>query len=569
MSEQASLDRAYGSWTKGPGEENFPVASVLIDRDKRPVVAAYYAFARTADDIADDPALDEAAKIDGLESLRAGLHDADTAPAARLRALLTAKAIPLAVAEDLLTAFLRDARGESCRTWDDLMAYCRYSAMPVGRFLLALHREDSASQAAADALCAALQVLNHLQDCKDDHILLDRCYIPTAWLAQEGLEPSILGATHGTPGLRRVLNRCLDGVERLLTQADALPDAVRNRGLRWQARVTLALAYRLLAKLRQDDPLAAPVKLSPWDWVAATGRSLRRGPVAAAPVSVETQDRLAVTALVTESGSSFAPAMRLLRPSRRHACYALYAFCRTVDDIADGPAPLEAKRARLLSWRGLLTGTLAQAPDDPVARSILRARDRFELPLDSLLAVVDGVLMDVGAPLQAPAPGLYKLYVNRVAGAVGVLILAILGQRGQAARNLALTLGEAMQTTNILRDIAEDSSMGRLYVPQDVLEAEGILSTDPAAVVQNPALPSVRRSLARRARAGFLQARDDLAALPKRPLMVALMLVAYENLLQRLEQQGWDNLTRPKSPNSLTRVMLLLKAMGLSRFRAG
>ncbi|HSK39266.1 MAG TPA: squalene/phytoene synthase family protein, partial [Arenibaculum sp.] len=158
---------------KDASGENFPVASRLLPRHLRPHVEAYYGFVRLADDIADDPDLDTDVKLGHLDALERALmrgegNAAYLAPALQLRASFALNGLPDSYARHLLQAFRRDSRNERCRTWGDLMVYCRYSAVPVGRYLLALHGEGPHATAASDALCVALQILNHLQDAHDD-----------------------------------------------------------------------------------------------------------------------------------------------------------------------------------------------------------------------------------------------------------------------------------------------------------------------------------------------------------------------------------------------------------------
>ncbi|MEQ9330103.1 squalene/phytoene synthase family protein [Thalassobaculum sp.] len=249
---------------KGADDENFPVGSLLIDARLRPTVRAFYAVARAADDVADDPGLAPQDKLLRLGAFRQALEGRTDAPAvaARARRALTAAGVPVAHALRLLDAFERDAVTGRCDGWDDLMGYCAASAAPVGRFLLDLHGEDAACVPASDALCAALQVINHLQDCRDDYRSLDRVYLPADWLAAEAATVDQLAADAAGPGLRRVLDRCLDRVDGLLAAARSLPLALRSTRLALEAAAILRLAEVLSAALKTRDPLAGPVRLS-------------------------------------------------------------------------------------------------------------------------------------------------------------------------------------------------------------------------------------------------------------------------------------------------------------------
>lgn len=258
------------------------MASRLLSTATRAQVMAFYRFARTADDIADAPNLTADSKILRLDALEEALMGRDDgaemgAPARDLRHAVNGDETLLAQAAQLLQAFRRDAVVDHCRDWGDLMMYCQFSAAPVGRFLLQLHGESPTAFGASDSLCAALQVLNHLQDCADDLGTLGRVYIPRAWLRGAGLTHDVLIEETTSPQLRQVFDIALDHVDGLIDMARPLPSRIRNRRLRLQAAITLAVAERLSARLRQDDPLAHKVKLSPPEYAAAVISGLWRG----------------------------------------------------------------------------------------------------------------------------------------------------------------------------------------------------------------------------------------------------------------------------------------------------
>ncbi len=264
--------------------ENFPVGSFLIEPALRPVVATYYRFARAADDIADDPAIEPHEKIRRLETLDAiltGKSEDQRDPAAllalALREEFSSRRLTIEHATYLLQAFRADATNRPCRSWSDLLAYCRYSAAPVGRFLLELHGEARTTWTSGDALCAALQILNHLQDCQKDWRDLQRLYIPKDWLDQGKLTPDALLETRASPALRAVFNQVLDGVDRLHATASALPRQIADRRLRMEATAILALSRRLARRLRRRDPLAGRVSITNVDKLIALLYGALRG----------------------------------------------------------------------------------------------------------------------------------------------------------------------------------------------------------------------------------------------------------------------------------------------------
>lgn len=275
MSDVAEVEAWSG---KDRGDENFPVGSWLIAKPLRAHVHAFYTFARNADDIADSPAFapdEKIARLDRMEDVLLGRADTGSSSASRLRASLAATGVTPRHSCDLLVAFRRDATKLRYETWDELADYCRYSANPVGRHVLALHGESDATFAPSDALCTALQVLNHLQDCARDLSDLDRCYLPRDLLAYHGAGIEDLRQPAASPGLRRVFDDLLIRCQALNDAATALPRCVRSRRLRLETAVIVGLSRRLTAHLRRDDPLAMRVKLSKSDAAAGMLAALR------------------------------------------------------------------------------------------------------------------------------------------------------------------------------------------------------------------------------------------------------------------------------------------------------
>ena len=270
----ASVETPSG---KGKGDENFPVGSRLIRPALRPHVHAFYDFARQADDIADSATLsaaDKVARLDVMGRVLTG-EAADGSPSAtRLRGSLAETRVTPQHSLELLRAFRLDATKLRYASWEELLDYCRYSAMPVGRHVLDLHGERADTYPPSDALCAALQVLNHLQDCAGDLATLDRCYVPLDMLAAVGLDVDAVRAPSASAGFRQVLDRLLDETGRLNRQGAALPRQVRDRRLRVETAVIVGLAKRLTRRLRRHDPLAARVKLRRSDVVGSVVQAL-------------------------------------------------------------------------------------------------------------------------------------------------------------------------------------------------------------------------------------------------------------------------------------------------------
>lgn len=259
---------------KGASDENFPVGSFLLPKGLRPHVAAFYAFARAIDDIADDAALERSEKIRRLKAFDAALcgrpgYGPEFAKAHVLRESMQATNVPTVHGSDLVAAFVQDCEKLRYHSWDELLDYCRKSANPVGRYLLDLHGEDKSGYRYSDALCTVLQIVNHLQDCADDKRALDRVYIIETWLVEEGGDVADIDGGCSSPALRRVMDRMLDGCEALMIDARRLPFALKSRRLAMESAVIIRLADRLIALLRSGDPVAARVALKKSDFAVA------------------------------------------------------------------------------------------------------------------------------------------------------------------------------------------------------------------------------------------------------------------------------------------------------------
>lgn len=251
---------------KDAAYENFPVGSWLLPAKLRPHVAVYYAFARAIDDIADSPNLapeEKIARLDAFEQGVLGRTSKEVAPvkAEAMRRTLARTQISPRHCTDLIAAFKQDALKARYADWDEVMGYCLKSAAPVGRFLVDLHGGSAGGHGPADALCNALQVINHLQDCGDDYRTLDRVYLPLEWIEAEGAALADLGQPALTPALRRVLDRCLNRVDALLRDARALPAGLASRRLAMESAAIIDIALALAERLRRQDPLARRVAL--------------------------------------------------------------------------------------------------------------------------------------------------------------------------------------------------------------------------------------------------------------------------------------------------------------------
>lgn len=253
---------------KTAADENFPVASLLIKKELRPLVKHYYNLARLADDIADNPRLkprEKLLQLNDLEDIFLNLKKTRRKKwqaAVILHEDFVKEQLDFSLVTDLFTAFRRDAENFRYQTWAQLTDYCRYSAVPVGRFMLAIHNENPATYLPAAALCTVLQIVNHIQDIKYDCLQLDRIYLPAEMMKEFGVAKKDLGAAHETPQLRRLINFILGQMRGLLKEAALLPQILQSRRLKTEVCVILSLTNIMIKKIEKGDVLEKDIRFS-------------------------------------------------------------------------------------------------------------------------------------------------------------------------------------------------------------------------------------------------------------------------------------------------------------------
>lgn len=262
---------------------------------------------------------------------------------------------------------------------------------------------------------------------------------------------------------------------------------------------------------------------------------------------------------VEAAGTSFYWAMRLLPRDRRNGMYAVYAFCREVDDIADGELSVDAKVAALATWREEIEALYAGRPRHLVARALREPTQRYHLRRQDFLAVIDGMEMDARQDIRAPELATLDLYCACVASAVGHLSVHVFGDASAAAHAVAESLGRALQLTNILRDLDEDAARGRLYLPREILDRHGVRDFCPPAVLRHPALPAVCRDVAAIAEDHFRDAACAMLRCSRRAMRPAAVMAAiYSTTLSELLRSGWcDPTARVSLPKPLKLWLVL------------
>ena len=492
--------------------------------------------------------------IDALEATLFGRSEAE-AEALPLRAALAARGLGARHALDLLQAFRRDVTKNRTRDFADLIDYCTYSAMPVGRFVLDVHGEDEALWPLSDAICAGLQINNHLQDCAADYRQLDRVYVPLEDLAAHGIGPEALAAPRASPALRACLRGLAGRTRALLDEGATLPEMIADPRLGLEIAVIVRLAKRINDLLLERDPLSENVHLS--KAAAARDHARRRlrridRPVAAlsiGPPKCRGGVSMALLANATAkpaapaAGSSFYMAMRILPRPQRLAMFEVYAFCRAVDDIADDTlGPRQLRLEQLARWRSDIGALYAGAAASRTGRSRrVPSRSSISPRLISWPSSTAWKWMS-SSDITAPDWATLDLYCDRVASAVGRLSVRIFGiesERGTAARPPPRPRPSAHQYSARYRrgcrarpplSAARSPACGR---------HRGDASRRRCSTIPASAKPAWQ--VAERAHGHFAAAAAIMARCPRSVVRAPrLMAEAYRLILARLEAQGWS-----------------------------
>ncbi len=565
--------------------ENFPVASRLLPARVRPHVAAVYAFARGADDVADGAgrADERLARLEEWEerllAARRGIAESDVFRA--LSDTMRRFDLPLRPFQDLLSAFRQDVTVTRYPDYEALRDYCRRSANPVGRVVLMLHGiRDAEALRASDAICTALQIANHLQDVRGD---AERgvVYMPQDEMERFAVSEGDLTRDAATPPLRAFLVFQIRRTKRLFREG--LPLLYRTRG---------ALGRELRAIWRGGIAALDAISRAGWNVCAGSPTLNRRDRAALFLAALRPVYRLESLVdrraeeelrrrycrwLIRASRSNFSLPFLALPADRRRALMAVYAYCRIADDIADAPGEetdrkraslrfertcggraderreeTDRKKISLRAWREALAGLREADPPHPIIGELAWAARKYDLPPEHLQAVCDGVAMDLeeeGSRFE----GLAELenYCDKVASAVGLACLGIFGAKSESAKHYATCLGRALQMTNILRDVWEDAARGRCYIPQDEMEKYGVTASDLASGRHTPEVVRLLRLQARRAR-GYYERADAALREGERGALFPARLMAriYQRLLRKMEADHFRHTDyRPSVPS--------------------
>ncbi|MFZ3215085.1 MAG: squalene synthase HpnC [Candidatus Acidiferrales bacterium] len=600
----------YTRWLATHHYENFNVVSWLLPLHLHQHFYNVYAYCRWSDDLGDEVASPARALqlLDAWEVELRLIYTEGARPAhpvlIALRETILAKDIPLQPFSDLLCAFRQDQTVRRYSTWEEMLDYCVYSANPVGRLVLYLcGYRDEPRQRLSDFTCTALQLANFWQDVSRD-LEKGRIYIPLEVLAAHGLNESDIVNKRFDARYVALMAALIARTRELFRAGRPLAQTVQpflRVDLDMFSRGGLAILDAIEAS--GYNTLAVRPSLGKWTQaslllraLAASAFSRQEKPQSVAPVAVPgprpvshesadaaPDDRTArftgysdlvrvsyaeCNRIARASRSSFYFAFFGLRKEKRNALCALYAFMRLIDDASDEPGDLESKRQALARWRGLLDQAIAGRTDGhAVLPALADTLARFQIPTRYFHDLILGAEMDLTDATYATFDRLSE-YCYRVAGTVGLTCLHVFGFSDPKAPDLAERLGLAFQLTNIIRDVASDYAMGRIYLPQEDLDRFGIRAEE----LKGPVTPRLQELLAFEADRAWQMYQEGAPLVarvnPDSRATLGALVRTYSSLLARIEERDFDVFSSRISLSGAEKIQYLLTA-GLAVRRAG
>ncbi|HXN24167.1 MAG TPA: squalene synthase HpnC [Candidatus Dormibacteraeota bacterium] len=558
----------YTRWLAINHYENFNVVSWLLPRRLHQHFCDVYAYCRWADDLGDevrDPAR-ALELLDWWDGELVACYDGHPAHAVFVALAETIRAcdIPIEPFRDLLVAFRQDQTVKRYATWGEVLGYCRYSAEPVGRLVLYLcGYRDAERQRFSDDTCTALQLANFWQDVSRD-LEKGRIYIPLDALAAHGLTESEIVTRQFDERYIALMKDLLARTRELFASGFALAQTLDSslridiemfsRGGLAVLRAIEAIGYNTL----QQRPAIGRIAQMRLLGRALASRLLLRGPKNQTGPVVPTTTESAASpgalarsysechGVVRAAASNFYYAFYLLPSAKRDALAALYAFMRLVDDVADEAGDVASKQRGLARWRAALEAAVTGSGggEHPVLPALVDTLGKYKIPARYLHDLISGAEMDLTVSSYATFDRLRE-YCYRVAGTVGLNCVHVFGFREARALDLAEKLGLAFQLTNIIRDVASDYAIGRVYLPEEDLRRFGVLPEELAGKAITPALRELLRFEADRAW-HFYREGAELISLVEPESRAALwgLVRTYSTLLGRIEARGYDVVSR-------------------------
>lgn len=529
--------------------ENFMVASLLLPRKIRQKVIALYDVARHMDDIADEGELGRAQRMEQLTHIKQVLEngDQDAMPAwcVPFYQMAMRGEVDIRHGLALLHAFMQDVETSRYKSYAELWDYCMYSAAPVGRAMIELHEEWHADIEASDALCNALQMLNHIQDIKSDYLERSRVYIPREWYDND----AALAENSMEPALRQAVDKLLDEVDRLLKQGEDLFPTLQSWRFRKEIEIIHLFAMTLSKRLRSGDVLSSKVKLKKSEKLRLIFKGLMQKKARG-----NDKDGAAMS-LAMKSKSSFLMPLLRMSGERRRAMLVFYGFCRAIDDAVDDAPDIETGKAQVAFWQQEVgrvydqtvpSGNKAQAyAQHPVTRALAPVVKRYGIERYILDEMIHGQAMDLCHVSGEMSEEMLDLYCYRVASCVGLGSICIFGYTHPQTEQFAIHMGKHLQLINIMRDVREDAQRDRIYLPCEWLADEGLDGVRSQDIVEySPqmaqSLQKIGARMADSAQEHYDEALQHLHKEDKAMMHPALMMQnVYAEYYRKLRTQQW------------------------------
>ncbi len=515
----------------------------MLPKQARKAIRALYRFARSADEIADDFNMPRDERKMLLQQLHATLKEGKVSEMPYFardyyRACFDGK-MNIKHGLGLIEAFIQDTEKSRYESWDDTLAYCRKSASTIGRMVLEATGNFSADIAASDKLCMILQLINHLQDLKKDYINLNRIYFSVNFFPNTHELDADSESESVTNGKREILLR----LKNMLESTKPLIGSISGFRIRAEIATIYKVAQRLIEKLDKANILERRVELTKLEKIkCAISGSFWAFRLTGPKVGKPSKQ------LAMKSRSSFLRPLLKLDFDRRKTMLCFYSYCRLVDDAADDVLDKQAAAEKLKFWRAEVENIYSDDtlvfPSHPVTSELALYINKYGIEKEHLLEIINGQQMDVNDEMVKPALEKLELYCYRVASAVGLVSVQIFGytkNRKEKIQRFAINLGKALQITNIIRDVRQDAGMGRIYIPQELLENYHLADITPHEIFTDYArleidLEPALKDLSEMAETYYRKASKALPRKERKNMRAAiLMMRIYKKYLEKME----------------------------------
>jgi phytoene/squalene synthetase len=468
-------------------KENFPVASLLIPAKARASILALYKFARFADEISDNAKLSNEDRKTKLKKIYTALQSGKISempyPVRDYYRACENGQMGLKHGLALLEAFIQDTEKKQYASWDETLFYCQRSAATIGRSVLEATAEFGGDIESSDKICAVLQLINHLQDIKEDYLHDNRVYFDAS-LIPDHLE---IGQEKESDSITKGKLEIISRLREILNSSSGLVKQLGSFRIRAEIATIYKIAEALLDKLSQNDILSETR-------VELTSKEKKKALLKGFLWALKTirLSKYSAAKIAFRSKSSFVKPLLKLNRQRRKAMLCFYSFCRLVDDVADDHLDRDVAKENLKFWfdevERIYSKDVTVLPKHPVSWELSLAVRKYDIDKNHLLEIVKGQEMDISGQMVKPDKELFDLYCYRVAACVGLVSIQIFGynpDNSEAVKTFAMDLGRALQLVNIMRDVEEDARKARIYIPEYLLEKYGLGHLTPAEIFHN------------------------------------------------------------------------------------